>query len=101
MQVLPGPRPDDITLPADLKSKLQLDVPKGGATRQVRDGGSWVPLAHYPAWVNCTWRIAVSSRQVVDLEILRYSTQERDLITVSFLGGGHTCLVLLVKLVRH
>ncbi|XP_063857404.1 uncharacterized protein LOC135098913 isoform X1 [Scylla paramamosain] len=82
--VLPGPRPDK---DEDKPQKLQLEVPKGGASWQVRDGGSWVARIQYPLWMNCTWRVAVSPRQVVELDILRFSTAERDLLTVWEVGA--------------
>ncbi|XP_050707344.1 CUB and sushi domain-containing protein 3-like [Eriocheir sinensis] len=89
--VLPGPGGVDAALTPAAKSKpknLQAEVPKGGARWQVRDGGSWVARAQYPIWVNCTWRVAVSQRQVVELEVLRFNTPERDLLKVWEVGVG-------------
>lgn len=90
--MLPGPGGADATFTPTPKGKpnkkVQVEVPKGGGSWQVRGGGSWVARAHYPNWVNCTWRVAVSSRQVVELEVLRFNTPERDLLTVSIMEKG-------------
>lgn len=88
MQVLPGPGGAETSLSptTKVKPKVQAEVPKGGGSWQVRAGGSWVARVHYPTWVNCTWRVAVSPRQVMELEVLRFNTPERDLLTVSLLA---------------
>ncbi|XP_071540162.1 uncharacterized protein [Panulirus ornatus] len=91
--VVPGPR---------LEKPQQLPLLKpAGAKREVGKGGllaerpmTWLPLAKYSPWANCTWRVAVDMRNIVRLDFLRFNTGVKDVMTVWQVTGGRAKALL-------
>lgn len=87
--VLPGPRQE--------KKPLTVIQPKGGAggrltkdpelgVKDWKTAISWLPRIPYGPWINCTWRVAVDSRKIVQLDILRFDTGVNDLMRIWQVG---------------
>ncbi|XP_042862094.1 procollagen C-endopeptidase enhancer 1-like [Penaeus japonicus] len=82
---LPGPRLE--------KKPLTVIQPKGGAGGRLtkdpelglsngKTAISWLPLIPYGPWINCTWKVAVDTRKIVQLDILRFDTGVKDIMKV-------------------
>ncbi|XP_037780948.1 uncharacterized protein LOC119577272 [Penaeus monodon] len=94
---LPGPRLE--------KKPLQVIQPKGGAGGRLtkdpelgpkngKTAISWLPRIPYGPWINCTWKVAVDTRNIVQLDILRFDTGVKDIMRIWQVGDERLKLLL-------
>ncbi|XP_068206457.1 uncharacterized protein [Palaemon carinicauda] len=91
--VMPGPRLEK--MPKQGKTIIEkggrVRIEKGGSLTKIADtpkSVKWEAANQYPPWLNCTWRVAVDSKNLVEIDILEFKTAKEDVLTIWQMNGA-------------